>query len=391
MSDDWVETTLGDVADFTNGYPFKPAQLQGSSLPVIRIKQLLDVTAETDFTDVEVPERNLISDGDLIFSWSGTLASRFWNRGPAALNQHLFRVSPKDDNDLGWIHYALDAAIEDLSQKTHGTTMKHVTKKVLESHSVVRPPLPVQRRIVDLMTHLDAHIANLQAERSASVALQAAARVTLTAPNEEWLQVTIGEVADFAGGYAFPERFQGQSEGTVPFFKVSDMNRRGSEKYLLIAANYVDHETLRLMKAKAWPKGTIVFPKVGAALKTEKRRLLTMESAFDNNCLGLVPREMVTSEFLFARMCAVRLSEFAQEGAVPSVNQAHVASIPIWLPSLSEQEVVGEVLNSIDHAVASIEVEIDRLNRVRKTILSGLMSREKQVDARYDALFAEAS
>lgn len=161
MNEDWVEATLGDVANFVNGYPFKPEHLNGSQLPVIRIKQLLDGNSEVDYTDISVPEKNLIQDGDLIFSWSGTLASRFWNRGPAVLNQHLFRVTPNEGSDLGWVHLALDHAIEDLLTKTHGTTMKHITKKVLESHQVARPPLLVQRRIVDLMTHLDAHIANL--------------------------------------------------------------------------------------------------------------------------------------------------------------------------------------------------------------------------------------
>jgi restriction endonuclease S subunit len=163
-NDAWVQTTLGDIAAFTNGYPFKPVQLSGSTTAVIRIKQLLDPLAPVDYTDDPVPERNLIDSGDLIFSWSGTLASRVWNRGPAALNQHLFKVSAKAGCDLGWLHFALDGAVGDLMLKTHGTTMKHVTKKVLEGHKILVPPMPLQRQIADLLTSFGEADAALERE-----------------------------------------------------------------------------------------------------------------------------------------------------------------------------------------------------------------------------------
>jgi len=168
QNDEWEDLTLGESADFINGFAFKPTHLEGTALPVIRIRQLLDPSAEVDYTDIEVPQRNLIRDGDLIFSWSGTLASRFWRRGPAALNQHLFKVLARTGSDLGWLHLALDHSVNELMMKTHGTTMKHVTKKTLESHNVRRPPLAVQRRVVDLMANLDNHLANLRAEREAA-------------------------------------------------------------------------------------------------------------------------------------------------------------------------------------------------------------------------------
>jgi|GEM_PF-1542296 len=391
MRDDWDAVTFRDIADFTNGYPFKPADLQGSSLPVIRIKQLLDISAETDFTDLEVPERNLIMDGDLIFSWSGTLASRFWNRGPAALNQHLFRVTAKSGSDIGWVHLALDHAVEELSTKTHGTTMKHITKGVLESHRILRPPLPVQRRIVDLMAHLDKHLESCTSEIMALTTLQAESRRELTSQANGGTERTVGEVSSFAGGYAFSDRFQGQDQGDFPFYKVSDMNRPNSEKYMRDAANYVDSAILREMKAKAWPSGTIVFPKVGAALKTEKRRILSQQSAFDNNCMGLIPGPDVLSEFLFARMCAVRLADFAQEGAVPSVNQSHLVGIPIWLPSLAEQEAICEFFLALDYCLERLRKEAQALTQLRSSLLSELLSETTTLPIEYDSIISEVA
>ena len=72
MRDGWSETTLDGIAEYINGYPFKPADLGETGVPVIRIKQLLDPNEPVDRTETETPERCLLSNGDIVFSWSGT-------------------------------------------------------------------------------------------------------------------------------------------------------------------------------------------------------------------------------------------------------------------------------------------------------------------------------
>jgi type I restriction enzyme S subunit len=153
--DDWTETTLGDVAEYINGYPFKPSDLGDEGTAVIRIKQLLDPMEKVDRTNVDVPERCVLRDGDIIFSWSGTLAVRVWNRGHAYLNQHLFRVIEKTGVSHEWLPLVIEHAIEDLVEKSHGTTMKHITKQTLLPHQVSLPPLVEQKRIVDILSSMD--------------------------------------------------------------------------------------------------------------------------------------------------------------------------------------------------------------------------------------------
>lgn len=161
---DWQVTTLGEVADYQNGFPFKPEHLAGSALPVIRIRQLLDEAEAPDRTDIAVSERHRIDDGDIIFSWSATLAVRIWNRGPAALNQHLFKVLAKPQVEPAWLALALDDAIRDLTGKAHGTTMKHITKSALSAHAISLPPRKEQLRIADLVGSFDKQIASLDSQ-----------------------------------------------------------------------------------------------------------------------------------------------------------------------------------------------------------------------------------
>jgi type I restriction enzyme S subunit len=155
MRDSWTEVTLGDIAEYVNGFPFKPEDLGEEGTPVIRIKQLLDPTETCDRTLVNVPDRCVLQAGDIVFSWSGTLAVRVWDRGRAYLNQHLFRVVEKDGVMHEWLPLVLDHAIQDLSEMTHGTTMKHVTKQTLLPHPILLPPLSEQKRIVDIVATID--------------------------------------------------------------------------------------------------------------------------------------------------------------------------------------------------------------------------------------------
>lgn len=149
---------LGLIADFINGYPFKPHQLGTVGQPVVRIRQLMDPSASVDYSTIQVPVKNQIKDGDLIFAWSGSLAVKKWTRGPALLNQHLFKVVPHAGVDLDFLGYALEEVIPRLH--AHGSTMQHVTRPELLSTQIQLPGLDQQRNIVD---YLDREIAEMDA------------------------------------------------------------------------------------------------------------------------------------------------------------------------------------------------------------------------------------
>jgi restriction endonuclease S subunit len=170
--------TLGDAAEFINGFPFKPSQLSGTGMPVVRIKQLLDESEMCDLTDVDTPERNLLNHGDIVFSWSGTLALRTWTRGPAILNQHLFKVVPKPGFETGWVKAVLEAAIPDLSKLAHGSTMKHITKPKLLNYKIAIPDRAEQiwiaktfERLQGLRSHLDHQVKDLSRLKSSLMSM----------------------------------------------------------------------------------------------------------------------------------------------------------------------------------------------------------------------------
>ena len=390
MRDGWVETTLEGIAEYINGYPFKPADLGENGLPVIRIKQLLDPNEPVDRTETDTPDRCLLRDGDIVFSWSGTLAVRIWNRGPAKLNQHLFRVVEKKGVCKGIIPLILDHAIEELEEKSHGTTMKHITKQTLLPHKVLLPPLPEQKRIIDLISSVDSYIEALQQQlESVERSRNAVLHELLTVGGDDWVETTLGQISKCAGGCAFPDAFQGNKEG-IPFIKVSDMNSQDNEKYIKTSNNSVSVEVVDDLRLRIWDKGTVIFPKVGAALLTEKRRILTTKTIFDNNIMGLVPNERVLSEFLFLLMLQIRFSDHVQPGAVPSIKNSIVEAISVLLPSLDEQKRIVTIISELDSFIHCTETSMNRTKALRSGLISQLLSGEHEIPASYDKVIGAA-
>ena len=91
----WVAKPLDQIADFLNGLALqKYPAIGGAFLPVIKIAQLRAGNANSaDRASLDIPRAYVVEDGDVLFSWSGSLLHRVWTAGRGALNQHLFKVS----------------------------------------------------------------------------------------------------------------------------------------------------------------------------------------------------------------------------------------------------------------------------------------------------------
>jgi len=145
------------LADFVNGNAYKPDDFGERGYRVVRIRQLLDESAEFDLAPV--PDRPVwLDDGDLVFSWSATLAVRFWHRGKALLNQHLFRVDVHPIVEKRWFRYVLDEGVQRLMPLMHGSAMTHITIDMLKSLTIDVPSLPDQSAIADYLDRETARI-----------------------------------------------------------------------------------------------------------------------------------------------------------------------------------------------------------------------------------------
>ena len=241
-----------------------------------------------------------------------------------------------------FMNRAVDISVGSLSPTINWTTLK------LEEFDL--PPLDQQCRIAEILWAVDETIqANLKLQE-ASFTNKAAwlgeqipieqgtgkIRQSIIKKNpDKWKVVRLGDVAKTLGGTGFPHSYQGHKSGGFPFYKVSDMNSLGNERYLTGAENYIEPDQAKKLKARIVPSGAVVFPKVGAALLTNKRRITSQECCVDNNVMAVVS-ETLPSDYVFEFFNRIDFGSIVQMGAVPSVNQSQVEALDF--PALNESE-----------------------------------------------------
>lgn len=223
-------------------------------------------------------------------------------------------------------------------------------------------PLPAvteQRRIVARIEQLtaqieEAHRLRHQATEETDALLPSALNRTAAEAAKKFDTKPMREVASTANGFGFPKHLQGATDLPYPFAKCSDMNLPGNERYIERAQNTVNDALVQQMKARVYPKGTLIFPKIGGAIATNKRRTLSTPGTFDNNVMGLVPSAQLSPEWLYYFMSSVDLTELQAGTSVPAVKQSKVEELEIPVPPLPEQRRLVAYLDGLAGQVARL-------------------------------------
>ena len=114
-----------------------------------------------------------------------------------------------------------------------------------------------------------------------------------------WKIVNLGDITDIKSGYGFPKEYQGRSYGDFPFAKVGDISKAVSSGGLDIdtADHYLDFDDLKKLKAHTIPRESIVFAKIGEAIKLNRRAITKCEMIVDNNVMALIPTKAFTNPY----------------------------------------------------------------------------------------------
>jgi len=145
----WSATPLYDIATYINGAAYAAFQPndERSGLPIIKIAELkAGVTAQTKFSDVQMPEKYRVARRDILFSWSGNPDTSIdvfvWSFGPAWLNQHIFRVVPHHQHERAFVLATLKSlrpVFAEIARNKQTTGLGHVTAADMKRLLVPRP------------------------------------------------------------------------------------------------------------------------------------------------------------------------------------------------------------------------------------------------------------
>src|SRR5574341_123075 len=140
---EWKICGLDQIATYLNGLALQKYPSNGNDfLPVIKIAQLRAGNVEgADRAGTNMPSEYIVEDGDVLFSWSGSLEVEMWCGGRGALNQHLFKVT--SDNYPKWFYYLWTrhhlSNFQDIAADK-ATTMGHIQRRHLSEAKVLVPP-----------------------------------------------------------------------------------------------------------------------------------------------------------------------------------------------------------------------------------------------------------
>ena len=130
----WASMAMNDIAEYINGYAFKPSDWGTKGKPIIKIKEMgSGITADTPRNRGEgIPAKYIVTAGDILFSWSATLSAMIWDEEDGLLNQHLFKVIPHNGISREFILQSILKALDEFSNLTTGSTMKHIQRGKLK-------------------------------------------------------------------------------------------------------------------------------------------------------------------------------------------------------------------------------------------------------------------
>ena len=153
----------------------------------------------------------------------------------------------------------------------------------------------------------------------------------------EWIHPT--DIGYFGSGKT-PAPNQLAGCGTVPYFKVADMNATGNETFLRNSASYLKSPDL----SKMFTKGSIVYPKNGGAVFTNKKRILAQDSLVDLNTGSYTPFSSVDNKYFYYLFTTVDFQKHYKGTALPTVDMDSVQNIVWGLPPLAEQKRIAAAI-----------------------------------------------
>lgn len=430
----WKLSTLGDslTAIIGGGTPSRDnPSFWGGDIPWLTVKDMRGrrpTDAQEHITQQAVKESatNIIPPDTVITATRVGLGKVVRVPFATAINQDLKALIVGPDLDKSYLEYWLLSIATFLESIGSGTTVKGIRLETLRQLPIPLAPLQEQREIVaeieKQFSRLDEAVANLKrykasvlkaavegrlVETEASLAhregrtyetgeqllqrILEARRVkwagrgkfsepdapiateTFPIPNG-WCISAIPQIATIASGNT-PAGILDlvKPEGDIPWFKVGDMNHESNQHSMTHADAWLTHQQVVNLGLRVFPPQTVIFPKRGGAIATNKKRLLSSVGACDLNVMGITPFDDVAPYF-FLWFESIDLAKLSDGSNIPQINNKDIVPLIVPFPPLAEQErIVAEVdrhLSIVREVEGEVDTNLKRAQALRQATLA---------------------
>ncbi|EAM0921768.1 TPA: restriction endonuclease subunit S [Campylobacter jejuni] len=354
----FAKVKLKNCTTFINSMAFKPIDWDVKGLPIVRIQNLTGTNKNFNYYSKEYNPKFEINNGDLLISWSASLGIFIWNNDKAILNQHIFKVVfYKIEINKKYFYFCILDVLEEMSEKTHGSVMRHITKGDFDNIEIPLPPLKEQKRIVGILDEsfakidesikiLEQNLLNLDelmqsALQKAFNPLNDNTKENYQLP-QSWEWKSLGDTSNYG---KTSQVKPSQLKGNDWILELEDIEKESG--VLLQKVLFQDRQS-KSNKIK-FNKGDILFGTLRPYLK--KVIIADDNGACSSEIMPFSTGNSITNHFiyyyLFANFLHDRISSLTYGARMPRLGTKDGKSLQIPLPPLQEQEQIAEHLDFV--------------------------------------------
>ena len=395
LPDKWKLVRLDEIGNFIRGVSYKKPQLleshQEGCITLLRANNIqngLFLENCQYLPNGFVKNEKLTKKGDILIAMSSGSKNLVGKNVflPALTNYSfgafcsVYRLNEVEQSSYVSLFFQSHHYKEIISNLFRGAGINNLRSSDLEEVYIPIPPLEEQKRIVDKIDTLFAKIdkAISLTEESLKQAKDLLPSVLKEVFEKEKIKigdVSLSTVVDILSGVSLPKLFKGVSkrDGDIPYYKVAQMNNDTyTMKGALLKFSATEAEQYKI---KLFPKGTVLLPKRGGAILTNKKRVLTEVASYDSNIMGLKAKNnFVSDEYLFAVLKNIDLSDYIDESTIPQINNKHIDRMRIVLTDLERQKEIVAISDTVGKSYkqtqSKLEKQLSYLKQLKSSILS---------------------
>lgn len=376
MRKGWTETTLGEIAEwFSGGTPKagKPEFYEGGDIPWVVIADLMKTEIYETATCITAAGLSQIGGrlapvGSVLISMYATVGRPGIAHVPVATNQAIAWSVPNpkliESRFLLLVAQSLEVEISSMAR---GATQRNINRAMLREFKFLLPPLIEQKRIVDVVSSVDAYIDALQKQAdSARVARNAVLHELLSSVGEDWTETTLGEIITLE--YGKPLKAENRDGNGFPVF--------GSAGEVGLHSEPLVNEAPVIIVGRKGTAGAVWWSELPCSV---------IDTAY-----YVVQKDETDMRFLYFTLGFLDLPSMNAQTGVPGLNRDRAYSSRIVLPQLNEQKRIVEIVSSMDEVIQSTEQAVVGAKALRSGLLSDLLSGNHEIPASYDSLMGAA-
>ena len=398
MRDGWIETPIGDVAKVLSGFAFKSELFNKSEgIPLIRIRDLPKRDSTEALYSGSYEDRYIVKKGDFLIGMDGEFHCYEWNGPDALLNQRVCRIQ---DFKIGrvvprYIYFSVNQYLDKIEQDTGYTTVKHISAKQVLGITIPLPPLPEQKRIVDLISSVDSYIEALQQQlESAKRSRNAVLHELLTAGGEGWVETTLGDICT-DGLFADGDWVESKDQDPGGEYRLLQLADIGDGTFLNKSDRWMNREQFSRLRCTKLEVNDVLIARMPDPIG---RACLFPEGL--PTCATVVDVAIVrTGNETLQKFLALLInsSDFRTQAfslltgtTRQRISRGNLAKIAFAIPSTEKQLEIVNLISLFDSGIAQSIRVIEETKKLRSGLLSDLLSGAHEIPSSYDKIIGAA-